>query len=58
MTNSNEAFPCVVIDDQPAEQGCHTQDQHSVRYHYNRSMPSKEPGEGVKSRKSFEVSQA
>jgi hypothetical protein len=58
MTNSHEAFPCVVIDAQPAEQGCHTQDQHRVRYHYNRSMSSTEPGEDGKSRKSFEVSHA
>ena len=58
MTNSNEAFSRGVIPLQLAEQGCHNQDQHSVRYQYNCSMSSKEPGEGVKSRKSFEVSHA
>ena len=56
MTNSHEAFPCVVIDAQLAEQGCHTQDQHNVRYHYNSLMSSKELDEGVKIQKSFGVS--
>jgi len=58
MTNSNEAFSHVVIDPQLADQGWHTQDLRSVRYRYNRLMSSKESGEGVNIRKSFEVSYA
>jgi hypothetical protein len=57
MTNSKQVFSGV-IDAQLAEKGWHTQDQYSVHYKYNCSMSSKESGEGVNIRKSFEVSYA